>query len=461
MWSDPWTTAGGDVNFSVQQYEGQPVLTWFEGEVGAGGLGHGSYVIMNQHYQQVARVEAGNGYTGDLHDFQITPQNTALFTVYNSVVTDATSVGGARDQIVTEGIVQEVDIPTGVVLFEWHSLGNIALSESYEPVPKSANENYDYVHENSIALDADQNIIVSACHTSAIYKIDHTTGALYWRLGGKLDNFSEKPDTVSVWQHDARLHPDGTITIYDNGASEVATTHPASRGIVVQLDQHAMTATLIHSYTTAEAVTSTSQGNMQLLANGNYLIGWGAQPEITEFNSDGHVVYDVKFPTTAPRDNVFSVPRLPIHLGRNSRRSTRGLRVDRRPDDHGIGQLERRHRRRKLGRRHRTKPRIPHRNRHDTTNRIRNHDHRGHHCRVPRGRSPRRRRQRPRHITRPATKQLTQLRMQTRDTERHSMLTTSTECPIRCAPVRQIWRRPSSAKVLPMVSTREWQAETL
>jgi hypothetical protein len=67
----------------VQQYQGQPVLTWSQ-EEGFGGLATGQTVdyILNTQYQVIAKVVAGNGLDADAHEFRITPQNTALITVY-------------------------------------------------------------------------------------------------------------------------------------------------------------------------------------------------------------------------------------------------------------------------------------------------------------------------------------------------------------------------------------------
>ncbi len=83
----------------------------------------------------MARVRAGNGYDGDHHEFLITPEDTALFTIYHKVPMDLSSVGGPKEGTVLDGIVQEVDIETGEVLFEWHSLDHVGL-ESHLTSPR-------------------------------------------------------------------------------------------------------------------------------------------------------------------------------------------------------------------------------------------------------------------------------------------------------------------------------------
>ena len=114
-------------NFEVQTYKGETVLTWWEGH--HTGFGQGEYVICDHSYKEITRVRAGNGYEGDHHELLITPQDTALITIYSKVPMDLSSVGGPTDSAVLDGIVQEVEIETGEVLFEWHSLEHVALDE--------------------------------------------------------------------------------------------------------------------------------------------------------------------------------------------------------------------------------------------------------------------------------------------------------------------------------------------
>ena len=243
VWFNPLSGRSA-LDLRVQQYRGAPVLTWFQGRVARPGYGIGDYVIADTNYQDITRVHAANGYAGDLHEFEITPQGTALFTVYSPVFFDASSVGGGKNRPVFDAIVQEVDIATGALRFEWHSLGSIALTDSYQTPPKQAGMIYDYVHPNSVALDSDGNLLVSGRHTFAVYKIDRLSGALMWRLGGKKGNFTLGPDAATAWQHDVRRAADGTMTIFDNGASGAVTTHKSSRGVVLDVDEEAMTSNL-------------------------------------------------------------------------------------------------------------------------------------------------------------------------------------------------------------------------
>ncbi|CAN5801030.1 hypothetical protein BH18ACT11_BH18ACT11_02600 [soil metagenome] len=279
-------------DFKVQIYKGEPVLTWWQGGIVAG-HGEGEYVIFDSSYREVRRVKAGNGYPGDLHEFSITPQDTALLTVYTETRADLSPIGGPRDAPVWDGVAQELDLETGEVLFEWHSLDHVGVEESYRPPPEDPEAPLDYFHINSIEVEPDGNFLIDAKGTYAVYKVDRASGEVLWRLGGKVSDFEMGEGTRTVSQHDARRQKDGTITIFDNGATPKV--HDQSRGIVVELDEDNMTATLLREYTHPEKPLATSQGNMQVLVNGNVFIGWGTEPYSSEYSRDGELLCDLQF----------------------------------------------------------------------------------------------------------------------------------------------------------------------
>jgi hypothetical protein len=257
-------------DFKVQTYQGELVLTWWEGKVVAG-HGVGEYVIFNSSYREINRVRAGNGYEGDLHEFYITPEDTALLTAYVPTQTDLSPISGPEDGAVWDGIAQELDIETGEVLFEWRSLDHVGVEETYREPPQDPSTPLDYFHINSIDIDFDGNFLISAKGTSAVYKVERESGKILWHLGGKKSDFEMGSGTRFAYQHDARRQRDGTITIFDNGASP--RVHEQSRGIVVELDMDEMSATLVREFTHPNRLLSTSQGNVQVLPNANLLVG--------------------------------------------------------------------------------------------------------------------------------------------------------------------------------------------
>jgi hypothetical protein len=298
IWENP---LAGKVttDFRVQRYRGSPVLTWWEGSIELG-HGVGEYVIVDSAYRTVRRVQAARGLHGDLHEFVITPRDTALLTSY--VVTDAdlSAVGGSRSGTIQDAIFQEIDLATGAVLLEWHSLDHVELAESYAPV----GADWDFCHVNSLDLDLDGNLLVSSRSTHTIYKIDRG-GEILWRLGGKRSDFQMGAGSNFAWQHHVRRQSDGTLTVFDNGATPAVERR--SRGLILDIDERAMTATLRHQYTHPRILAG-SQGSVQLLPNGNVFIGWGEVPRVSEFHRSGHMLFDAVLGAKYESYRAFRLP---------------------------------------------------------------------------------------------------------------------------------------------------------
>lgn len=266
-------------DFRVQRYHGRPVLTWWEG---------GGYRILDSSYRDLAVVRAGNGLTADMHEFLLTPRGTAICTIFHRVERDGVPV--------VEGVVQEIDVASGRVLFEWHSIDHVALTESYARRPANG-RSYDYFHVNSIAVDRDGGLLVSARNTHAVYKLDRRSGRIVWRLGGKRSDFAFAPGARFAWQHDARPGPDGTISLFDNEAAPQVGSE--SRGLVLRVERRRRRVTLVRSLVHRPPLVAVDQGNLQLLPDGHYLVGWGHRPYVTEYDARGRVLLDLRFGTGA------------------------------------------------------------------------------------------------------------------------------------------------------------------
>jgi Arylsulfotransferase (ASST) len=292
VWFKPLTTKLAH-NFRVQRLEGEPVLTWWEGKA-VNGFFEGECVIADSSYRVVKRLAGANGLHPEVHEFLITSRNSALISSNNLVASDLSSYGGPVNGTIVEGVVQEIDIASGEVLFEWHSLDHISPDESY--VAADTASVWDYVHLNSIGVDQDGNLLVSCRHTWAVYKIERTSGAIMWRLGGKKSDFELGPGAAFSYQHDARGHPGGVVSIFDDGAySTTVVVESSSRAILLALDLDAMTAQLAEAFQNPHGSLSFALGNMQLQEHGGPFVNWGTTPEVTEFAPDGTVLFDAEF----------------------------------------------------------------------------------------------------------------------------------------------------------------------
>ncbi len=286
VWFRPVKTVA--INFRRQTYRGKPVLTWWEGTISKIGTGEGEGLIVDQSYTTIARVQAGNGYKADVHEFLLTPQGTALITIFNAVQADLSAVGGPAQGNVLDSIVQEVDVASGRVLFEWHSLDHVPITDTYAPVL----DPFDYFHLNSIDVDLDGNLLLSARNTSAVYKLDRRSGEVIWRLGGRSSDFDMGPGTTFMYQHDARGHSDGTLTLFDDGAGDL--TH-AARAIRLGVDPKARRCVLLQEYDHTDPLAVAAMGNAQVLPGDAMFVGWGTQPYVTEFGPAGDVRFDATF----------------------------------------------------------------------------------------------------------------------------------------------------------------------
>jgi hypothetical protein len=197
-------------------------------------------------------------------------------------------------------VIQEVDIATGKLLFQWKARDHVQPSDSYAPLPEgdSAHLPYDYFHANAVGLAADGNIIASSRHLWTTFKINRKTGALMWRLGGKKSDFQIDEKAKFAWQHDFRQRRDGSYSVFDNG-NGVTKVHDYSRGLVFKLDETARTSTFVAEYVHPLKLSAPTQGAFRELIDGGSFIGWGQMPYFTEHNADG----SVRLAGNLPKDN--------------------------------------------------------------------------------------------------------------------------------------------------------------
>jgi hypothetical protein len=294
VWFFPSPAPEGASDFRVQTYNGNPVLTWSQtAAYGAVNPPTSIDYILDNTYSVVATVKAGNGYNADQHEFQLTPQNTALIAINDVVQMDLSSVGGPTNGSVEEGSVQEIDIATGAVLFQWHSLDHVPLTDSCYAYTPGQTTPYDYFHINSVKLDTDGNILISSRHTWTVYKVNRTTGALIWRLGGKESDYALGTGLPFAWQHDVEAVDSQTLRIFDNESDGVPVL-PYSRVIWVNHNDTAMTASVVQSLVHPDNLSVYAEGNAQTLGNGDTFVEWGILGRLSEFSPAGQLLFDAQ-----------------------------------------------------------------------------------------------------------------------------------------------------------------------
>jgi len=305
VWFQPVPESVVASNLSLQTYQGKPALAWWQGVVtNTGSTESGEDVVVNQHYQTVARLKATDGWVLTLHEFLINGEDVWV-TANKNIARNLSSYGGAYNGALIDSAVQEYNLKTGKLLRSWDALDHIPLGDSYASVPTNGFP-WDAYHVNAIDLTGNGTFLVSMRNTWAAYLINIDTGKIDWTLGGKRSSFEFGPGAAFQWQHDVKLgvggRSDSTVTMFDDhccqltgGGTSVPATGP-SRGLVLKLDQAARTATLVAQYPGGGKFETEYMGDTQPLQNGNTFVGWGSEPYLSEYSPSGRVLLEGSFP---------------------------------------------------------------------------------------------------------------------------------------------------------------------
>lgn len=285
----------------------------------------GMFYMMDSAFAVVDSVTTVNGLRLDTHDFLILPNGHFLLTGFEDIRMDLSAYRmfnrrgspGDSNAVVECGVIQELDRDRNVV-FEWHAKDHYAFDD-VDAFFLTDSVDVDWTHFNAVELDNDGNIMVSPRFFNEITKIDRTTGAIIWRLGGRRNQFAFTNDTAAfLAQHDIRRIANGNITLFDNGRNG-APVHPAG-GKEYRLDETARTATLVWSYIENPLSFSRAIGNTQRLADGNTLVNYGlTDRENLLFNvvtPSGEKVFELAFADTLRSYRVFHYASLPWRLDR-------------------------------------------------------------------------------------------------------------------------------------------------
>lgn len=236
----------------------------------------------------------------DSHDFIIKPNGNYVLIAYEPVRRDFSSLrdpdGNAYSA--TEGtedsVIQEIT-PEREQVFLWNSWDHLAVT-------KDCTQHFfprDYAHVNSLEI-VEGDIIASFRGCSQVLRIDGTSGDVVWLLGKSNRGDAEwiasgsrpplrivgDPYGEFCGQHAARIGPGGNLILYDNGmhclvdpetGASTRASGVFSRVVEYALDPETGSATFVrhHSLHGTFDRLGYSQGHVELLENGNWLIGWG------------------------------------------------------------------------------------------------------------------------------------------------------------------------------------------
>ena len=239
-----------------------------------------------------------NGYSIDVHDLRVLTDGGYYIFGRRAVEMDLSKIvsGGDTAAQVIEGALQEFD-SQGNLIFQWAALDHYNILDADSGVDLTQHT-IDFSHFNSIDIDADGNLLISARNLDEITKVNHKAGDIIWRLGGENNQFKFINDNLGFSrQHDARLFFNGNISLFDNGVR-----HPdiGSSAVEYKLDEINKTATLarrIYYSNLRGNIFIPIEGSVQEMPNGNRVIAWGPNwnPAVTEIKPDDSIALEMSY----------------------------------------------------------------------------------------------------------------------------------------------------------------------
>ncbi|MDP3463833.1 MAG: arylsulfotransferase family protein [Bacteroidales bacterium] len=250
---------------------------------------------LDSSYQFRRLYEPGNGYIADAHELIVNENGDYWLLIYDSQPVDMSQIveGGNPNATVVGLVVQHCDAQ-GNVLFQWRSWDQMEITDCDTSWVDLTAAHIDYVHGNAITFDDFGNVVISSRKMHEITKIDPQTGNIIWRWGGKQNMFELVGD--DRWfsaQHSITYQGSNIYTMFDNG---FRLEPEYSRGLMFELDEQNMTATLLQTYENDPYVYAWAMGHMQVLPNDNVVLGWATNPTnhvLTEYHPDGSKAFEI------------------------------------------------------------------------------------------------------------------------------------------------------------------------
>jgi hypothetical protein len=247
----------------------------------------GAYVELTPGGDVARSFAVTNGYFTDPHElllsFRDTVATAAHLIGYDVQTFDLTSVGGSPQARLAVHTIERHDA-AGALTFRWSAGSLFSIRDWPLPNPTAT----DLEHPSSLAIDADGGYVVSFQGMDEITKIDSTTGAIVWRLGGRHNQFEIHDDPLNgfLGQHDVQVLPNGDLLMLDDHFRGVLA--PA-RAVEYALDARSMVARMVWQYRPSPPIISPIMGSAQRMSDGSTLVGFGAAGRVDEVGSDGTV----------------------------------------------------------------------------------------------------------------------------------------------------------------------------
>jgi hypothetical protein len=265
-------------------------------------------------------------YPLDPHELRVLPDGDYVM-IAAPVLTGVDLTGLERfgeNEYVEGCVVQEVDptAGTGRAVWEWNAMDHLdPVIDSTYPVVNAVDGKavIAVFHCNSVDVLPGGDLLVSLRNMDSVVRVSRATGAVLWKMGGSAYTVdgapyirvANDPMTSFYRQHDVRMLPDGTISMFDDRTGATG----GARAVIYGVDLATETATVVWQYAGGQA--SEGMGGFRVLPDGSRTICWGiGAPGLafTEVDEDGNDLLDLHFTDSEWTYRAVKIPTSAIDI---------------------------------------------------------------------------------------------------------------------------------------------------
>ncbi|KAM3511721.1 hypothetical protein MY11210_004611 [Beauveria gryllotalpidicola] len=269
--------------------------------------GGASYVVLDRSYEMVKELRPVGEISSRPVELKLTDDGTAIILMHNATKVH-TPFGSLQNGWINDAIIQEIDMKSNELVFEWRASHHFNITMSQAPIenqgrtPETA---FDFFHATGIDLDHKGDYVISSRNMCNAVALRRGHGNVLWVVGGKLNSFEDASGgeaAAMISSQGVQWYGDSTLLLLDGGHVPDIEDWPGRRSNArtIYINTNTNMAALLRTYSTPAVVTSRhSKGTVQRLRNGNVFVGWGDDNPLaaayTEYSEDGRALCAARF----------------------------------------------------------------------------------------------------------------------------------------------------------------------